>query len=235
MISVSPARYFMAVTPSPPWIHAAFGTAVALGAWTLWLNPQELDSALAPPLFLQMFAVSSGFGGSAARGHFDPLLVSGRSRPAIAVGSLIAAAAPGAVSWAAIVLFALLSGCALSMALAPQRHLAFILISGAAWSAGLLMPRLAAGAVWSALLIALAVSRMTLGTPLALVQVPPDGVLQVFSTAGLVLVCPFLLLGSFAGASDVRVLGTVAAVVLLIVWWGVSCISRRDYSLAEAS
>jgi hypothetical protein len=151
------------------------------------------------------------------------------------MASLAAAAIPGACVWTAIVFFAGIAGAPAALALAPQRHVAFIVISCGAWSAGLALPRLAAGALWAGAIVALAVSRTAFGDHIMAVQGSPDGIGQVISTAAVFMLCPFLLLGSFAAATDTRVLATITLGAAAIAWAGVSFLARRDYTLAESA
>jgi hypothetical protein len=213
-------------------MRIAFGAAVLIGGATLWLNPGDVDSAFGSILLLQMFSASSGYAGSAARGYYDPLLVSGRSRAGIALGSLIAAAAPGALAWLAIAAIATALGRGHS-AFALHRQAALVLVSTAAWAAGLALPRMAAGALWSALLLTLTLSRGFVGEYLAVVQSPPANVYQGLSSAAAFAICPFLLLGEFAAAKDARVIGLDLLLAAALTWAGVSHITRRESCLVE--
>jgi hypothetical protein len=232
MIRVSATRYFMAISPLPFWLRAALAAAVAIGGWTLVLDRRGLDSAFGTTLFLQMFAVSSGFGSAAARGYLDPLLVSGRSRRSIAAGSLAAAAIPGILAWLALVSLALaLGGDAAASARTMSRHLALLLVSCTAWTLGLALHRLAAGALWTVLLISMAGFRDTLTAFLPAAQAIPQDVVTVFTSAASFVVCPFLLMGDLPAASDLRVLAVTVCIEVLIVSAGCAHIVRREYPL----
>ena len=235
MIRVSAPAFFLAVDPLPRWMWIAFAAAIVFGGWTPILDPWEIDSSLAPVLFLQMFAASGGFHASAARGHYDPILVRGGSRSAIALASLAASAAPGLTAWLTLVVAALMSGCPPELALAPHRHVAVALVSCGAWWAGLAIPRLAAGALWAVLLVAMAVSRTLLMEQLAVVQSRPGDVAEILASAAVFTVCPFLMLGSFAAALDPRVLAVTASAAGLMAWSGVRRVARHDYTLTEPS
>lgn len=232
MIRVSSARFFLVVAPCPSWMRAAFGAAVLMGGATLWFNPSDVDSALGSILLLQMFSASSGYAASAARGHFDPILVSDRSRAGVAAGSLAAAALPGAIAWMLVVGWAAALGAG-PAALAPQRLAAFVVVSCAAWSAGLAWPRMAAGAVWTTVLVTLALSRHSITDYLAVVQSVPHGVSQLSAATTACVVCPFLLLGDFAGVRDLRVVSLVLAAAVAAAAAGVRYIGARDYTLVE--
>lgn len=232
MIRASSVRFFLVVSPSPVWMRIAFGAAVLVGGTTLWLNPGDVDSAFGSILLLQMFSASSGYGASAARGYYDPLLVSGRSRVGIALSSLIAAAVPGAVAWLVIATIATAMGRGHS-AFALHRQTALVLVSAGAWAAGLALPRMAAGALWSVLLVTLALSRGVVGEYLVVVQSPPASVYQGLSSAAAFAVCPYLLLSEFAAARDAGVIGLDLLLAGALVWAGASYITRREYCLVE--
>jgi hypothetical protein len=232
MIRRSSVRFFLVVSPLPIWMQIAFGAAVLVGGATLWLNPGDVDSAFGSILMLQMFSASSGYRFAAASGYYDPLLVSGRSRAGIALGSLIAAAIPGVMAWLGIAVIATALGRGHS-AFALHRQTALILVSAGAWAAGLALPRMAAGALWSVVLITLAMSRGAIGEYLAVVQSAPTSVYQGLSAAGAFAVCPYLLLGEFAAARSAGVIGFDLALAGALVWAGASYIARREYCLVE--
>jgi len=213
-------------------MRVAFVIAAAAGVLTLWFDPREVDAGLGSVLLLQMFSASNGFAASAGRGHFDPLLVSGRSRMRIALENCLAASIPGGVAWMVIVSAAAALGQSAAAA-SPHRVLALVMVSCASWSSGLALPRLASGALWSLALVALAMSRGLLSDFALAVQSPPVGLLQVFASAGAIAACPFLLLGEFPGVKDPRVLAidAVAAVAMLLA--GARYIRRREYVLGE--
>lgn len=231
MIRSSSVRFFLTVSPVPVWMRIAFGAAVLVGGTTMWLNPADLDSAFGSILMLQMFSASSGYGAAAARGYYDPLLVSGRPRARIALGSLMAAAFPGAVAWLTIATIATALGRG-DAAFAPHRQMALVLVSAGAWTAGLALPRMGAGALWSAVLVTLALSR-GIGEYLGVVHSPPAGVYQGLSSAAAFAICPYLLLGEFAAARHAGVIGLDLLLAGALVWAGATYICRREYCLVE--
>jgi hypothetical protein len=225
-------RFFLVVTPPAVWMRVAFVIAAAAGVLTLWFDPREVDAGFGSILLLQMFAVSNGFAASAGRGHFDPLLVSGRSRTRIALENCLASSLPGVFAWMVIALAAVLLGHSRS-AVSPHRVLALVMVSCAAWSGGLALPRLASGALWSLALVALAMSRGLLSDFALAVQSPPAGFRQVVASASAIAACPFLLLGEFPGAKDPRVLAIDAAAAVGMLLAGARYIRRREYELGE--
>lgn len=232
MIRASCLRFFLVVSPPAVWMVTAFGASVLLGAVTLWLNPGDVDSAFGSVLLLQMFSASSGFAGPAGRGYFDPLLVGGRSRLRIAIGSLVASTLPGLAAWAVVVLIAVALGRA-GPALAFHRQVALILVSAIAWAGGLALPRMAAGGLWAVVLLTAALSRGTIGEYLAVVQSPPAGLQASLASAAAFGVCPYLLLGEFPAARDVVVMSADVLLALTMVWAGVTYVCRRQYTLGE--
>jgi hypothetical protein len=232
MIRTSAARFFLVVTPAPMWMKAALAVALTMGIATVWLSPREVDAAFGSLLLLQMFSASNGYSSSAARGYFDPILVSGRSRTRIAVGNLVAASIPGVAAWLSIVTVAAGLG-QLTTAAAPHRVMALLMVSCVSWAAGLALPRLAAGALWSLLLVALAMSRGVVAEYLVAAQSTPTGFRQVLISASASTACPFLLLGEFPGLTDPRVLALDAIVALAVAIAGIQFIRRREYALGE--
>lgn len=232
MIRVSSIRFFLVVSPPPSWMRVALVLVGLTGCVMLWLNPADVDSALGSILLLQMFAASSGFLSAASRGHFDSVLVSGRQRWHIALASLMAAASPGAVAWLAVAVLAAALGHGAD-ALAAQRLVAFFSVSSVAWAIGLALPQAAAGGLWALVLVALALSRDSAGTYLSVVHSAPVGLAQLAQATAAVAICPFLLLGSFPGVTDPRVLALDLVVATSLAALGVWAVCRRDYSLAE--
>jgi uncharacterized membrane protein YecN with MAPEG domain len=232
MIRVSAFRFFLAVLPAPIWMRAAFAIAVVFSLATLWLDPREVDAALGTVLLLQMFAVSNGYTAFASRGYFDPLLLNGQSWARLAFMNLCAAAVPGAVAWLVIVLGASCVGQA-STALAPHRHAAFVLVSCTAWALGRALPRLAGGALWSLVLVGLAMSKGSIAHYLQAAQSGPLSLIHVGRSAAAGALCPFLFLGDFPGMTDSRVVATAVAMAAAITTAGTLFIARRDYRLEE--
>ena len=232
MIRASSLRFLLVVSPPAVWMVIAFGASVVLAAVTLWLNPADVDSAFGSILLLQMFSASSGFAGPAGRGYFDPLLVGGRSRLRVGIGSLIASTLPGLAAWVVVVLIAVALGRG-GTALAFHRQIAFILVSTIAWAGGLALPRMAAGGLWAFVLLTAALSRGAIGDYLAVVQSPPVGLQASLASAAAFVVCPYLLLGEFPAAKNIVVLCVDVMVAVTMVWVGVSYVCRREYTLGE--
>lgn len=235
MVRVSTIRFFLAVMPAPAWLLAGFVAVVLLGAWTIVLNPRNVDSAFACILLLQLLSASSGYGPAASRGWLDPLLVSGRSRWSIALGSALAAALPGLAAWGAILLAALYAGPdAIARAFAPHRFAALVIVSGGAWTFGLALPRLAGGALWMMAMMGLALTNAAFPRVVAILD-RPEGVSQVLLTAATCAAWPLLFLGDDPGPRDSRVVVLSLAVVAVLIGLAVWYVATRDYTLEEPS
>jgi len=224
-------RFFAIVRQCPPYGIGVLGVVTLLGVVTVELNPAELDSALGMILFVQMFLASSGVAAAARRGHFDPVLVHGCERAPALVCQWVASIAPGAIAWAVV------AGCGYAWsspaawsALLGTRLAAFLMISAVAWVAGFMAPRGGGGALWMGLLLVLLLRHADLVTPGA----PQESAIAVARTAGALLVCPFLLLGTHGqiGVPAVVAASSAAAALLFTtIRLGV----RLDVFLVERS
>src|SRR4051812_16215386 len=215
--------YFVMIGLHPSYALVLLGAVAAAGAWTVWLNADDLDSGLGMLLFVQMFLASSGFAVRARQGHFDPLLTHTGQRSRIAAAHWIASAGPGIAAWFLLVAvgYAVGSGAA-SSAFAGTRLAALLIVSVVAWSAGFMLPRGAAGIVWIAILLALLITRAELiaashpGWPWALA-----GLVDAMALT----LCPFLLIGTHPALASGALPG---AVVLSAALWVVALhLTRR--------
>jgi hypothetical protein len=232
LIRASTLRFALTVSPAPGWTLVAFGGSVLLGTATLWFNPANIDSAFGSILILQMFAASDGFSISASRGYFDPLLTSQPSRHRAAIGSLAAAVLPGLCGWLLLVLIAAAFG-QWRIVLAPHRHVALVIVSVLAWAGGLALPRMAAGALWAFFLVTAALFRGALAKYAAVVQSPPTEALQLLQSALAFVMCPFLLLGEAPASTSAAVIGADLIFLLVVIWFAVRYVERRDYALMD--
>ena len=224
-------KFFAIVRQTPSYGLAVLAAVTALGIVTVALNPSDLDSALGMLLFVQMFLASTGFMVTARRGHFDPVLVRGSRRTAVLFVQWCASIAPGAVAWMVVSACAgVWSSPAAWSALAGSRLAAFLIVSSIAWVAGFALPRGAGGVVWMAVLLILLVRRVDLLPP----DVTQDTALGMLRTAGTVVVCPFLLLGTHVAVGVPALaasLATAGALLLATIRVG----SRIDVYLVERS
>lgn len=224
-------RYFSLVTSRPPYSLAVLAAVTLYGIVLTHTSRDELDSGLGMVLFVQMFLASSGFAAAARRGHYDPILVHGRSRPAAIAAEWCASVAPGAAAWMLLGVAGYLAGSPAAIsALAGARLIAFFIVSALASSTGFVLPRGAAGVLWTAALMVLLLRHVEMFTPLT---VGPS-TFAVWRAAGAVLICPFLLLGTHGQPGLVPQLMAVAvAGGALVTTW--CCGARMDVVLAERS
>jgi hypothetical protein len=140
-----------------------------------------------------------------------------------------ASIAPGAIAWAVVAEagYAWSSPAAWS-AIAGARLAAFLIVSGMAWSIGFLLPRGVGGSLWMGLLVVLLLRHV----PLLPAAGTGGSAAEILRSAGTLVVCPFLLLGTHApiGAPALAAaLCAVAACLFLTIRRG----SRLDLFLVE--
>ena len=221
-------KYFLAVRVCPSHALVVLSVVTLLALVTVWLNPAELDSGLGLLLFVQMFLASSGFAIRARRGHFDPLLVHGTRRLAALMAHWCASVFPGVAAWLTVSLAGLFLGSsAAGSALTGLRLVALLIVSALAWSAGFLLPRGAAGALWIGILAAFLIRHAEV-----LPAGPTSGAIAIMRRGAALAGCPFLLLGtpSRIAVPDVVVAVCLAFAVLLSTW---RFASRLDIYLVD--
>ena len=235
-MNTSSVRFFLGVSPHPPWVWAGFGAIVVLQGWTLRQSPDDAASMLAAALMLQMFAASTGFCSPASRGHFDPLLTSGRSRPALAGAHLLASALPGLVAWIVLaVIEVALAPASWPVALRPRPLLALALVSTITWALTLRLPRFSGGVLWMGLLFAAAITRerfLAYANRIT-ARMSAFGAGDILTEAGVRAAVPFLLLDPRPTASEWLVFTFDVGVVLAVLAAALVFLSRRDYPLTE--
>jgi hypothetical protein len=209
-------KYFMLAGSRPPYSLAALAVVTIFGVGTTEITPSELDSGLGIVLLVHMFLASSGFVVSARRGHYDPVLLHGVNRTATLAAEWGAAILPGALGWGMVAMTGLAAGnpAALS-ALAGSRLVAFVVVSALAWAVGSVMPRGGGGVLWMGLLVLLLLNHVDVLAPGA-----QTSALTIARTAGAVLVCPFILLGTHAPVGVPALIAAFlsAIAILLSVW-----------------
>jgi hypothetical protein len=224
-------KFFLVLRPYPTYGLVVLAVVVVLAVTAIELNPAELDSGLGLILFVQMFLASSGFLGTARRGHFDPMLGYGASRTGAMAAQWCASIAPGALAWAIVSTTAWVSGSEAALsALAGARLLAFFIVCAVAWAAGFVLPRGGAGALWMGVLVLLLLRHAELLTPASGAASP----MAIFRTAGALILCPFLLLGPRSAVSGLA-LGAAAAAALTVLLGTWRAGSRLDLYLVEHS
>jgi hypothetical protein len=197
-MNASPFRYFVAVRLHSGHHIAVLAGVTAVGLWTIRMSPGELDSPLGMLLFVQMFLASTGFLARARRGHFDPILTTACGRVSVVLWHWCVSALPGVVAWAIVVGVDSISGGGHIMsAVGGRRFLALWMVSAIAWIAGFALARGAAGALWTAGLVAVLLNRTDLLGSSSGAAASSSHMLVLRHTAA-VIGCPFLLLGAQA-------------------------------------
>jgi hypothetical protein len=229
-------RFFWIASPLPGYLCAGLVASVVFGIVLLHLDPFHADSSLATLLFLQMFMASSGFRAPASRGHYDPILVSGVSRPTIAAAHWLDAAVPGLAAWIALgVAEFVLRGDGHAIAFQPPLLVALSLVSIIPWACSLPLARLSGGAVWTCVLIGLFATRegFVAAARAITTATAVEGVAEVLRVAGLCALCPFLLLGRSPAVCSPAVLVADVLVALAALVAGVEYVKRREYPLVN--
>lgn len=188
---------------------------VAFGIWTTSYDPGELDASLGLLLVMQLFLVSTGFTARAFSGHFDMLMVAGTSRRRTAAAHWLVSIAPGVLAWLTLVLAGLAVGShAAISALAGRRAVALAIVSSLAWVTGYRLPRGAAGVLWLMVLVAILLQHNLRALSMSLDQGQHGWLWET----GMVLVCPFLLIGDkpFVPAIPLTTAVAVSGMALLI-------------------
>jgi hypothetical protein len=213
-------RYFAIVGLHPSYALVLLALVVAIGGWSAFMNPADLDSGLGMLLFVQMFLASSGFAIRARQGHFDPILTGARSRSHVAVAHWLLSALPGIAAWLLLVSIGRATGSpAAASAIAGDRLAALAIVSCTAWAAGFMLPRGAGGVIWIAALAGLLVAR---ADPLMFSTFSFG---KTIAHAAAVLICPFLLIGLHPPMARGAVPGAVSIAAAL--WLSAVYVARR--------
>jgi hypothetical protein len=224
-------KFFLVLRPYPTYGLVVLGAVTVIGMVSVAWSPGELDSGLGLVLFVQMFLASSGFVITAHRGHFDPTLGCGSDRAAALAAQWLASIAPGTLAWLLLAATGyLVDSPATFSAIAGSRLAAFGIVSMMAWSAGFALPRGGAGALWMGALVFLLVRHPNLIGTLA----TQGSVVSTAKTAGTLVVCPFLLLGTHGQIGPAPIGAAVAAALaVLFTTWRVG--AELDVYLVERS
>ena len=231
-MKASPLRYFLVFRLHSGHHIAVLAAVTAVGLWTIEMSPGDLDSALGMLLFAQMFLASTGFIARARRGHFDPILTSGCGRATVALSHWCVSALPGVVAWAIVVAVdAIYGGGQIVSAVAGRRLLALWIVSALAWIGGFALARGAAGALWTAGLVAVLLRRTDLLGSSSAALTASSYMLVLRHTAA-VIGCPFLLLGTRAPVARGAVTAAaVATATCLFGRW--QSVRRIDFYLRD--
>ena len=227
-----PIRFFaVALKPSRS-LRVALLALVAFALWIAWTEPTEVEQTLVLALVFQMFAAANGYQERAVRGHFDPILAVGRSRPSIAAAHWALSIAPGVVAWlllTAIVFLVRPSEWPASFTASGLA--AFAYVSCLAWALALPLTRYASGVVWIMVLFLLAGGRQ-LDALREAYAMAGSGWTHVLARAGAAMVCPIFLLANPNAAGSIALL-LVLLVAALCTIGGAFFIATLDIPLRD--
>jgi hypothetical protein len=139
-------RYFAIVSVVPQLFVVGFAVVWVIGTSATVLGDGRAVDALAPLLFMQMFAASSGFDLPARRGHYDLLLTSGVSRWQIGAAHCLTSILPGVAAWVSMELW--LSWLSRDGAFATGSLVAFLSVSLVAWATAVPTSRAVSSVGW---------------------------------------------------------------------------------------
>ena len=147
-------RFFLIVGLWHPAVAGGLAAVVVIGSALFAAGRIEMGDVLAPVLLLQTLAASSGFAGSARRGHYDFLFAAGHPRLPIALAHWAISAAPGVGAWGVLVLVEWASNGRSGMSSSTSQALTGLLLASTLpWAATVPLPRLTGGLVWIVLLV----------------------------------------------------------------------------------
>lgn len=228
---------FLLATSGHGWgVAVGFTFIAVLGVWLLMIGGgEDVKTALASVVFLQMFAVATGFNAAASRGYYDPFLAASVSRRRLALSHWATSAMPGFACWFAIGLMEwLVYPTAVPTACRPGPLLALTIVSTVSWAISLPLPRFTGGVLWMAAIVGLFASRVgLLRLREATVIGSASGLREVLVSVFFTSLFPFALLDDWPVVKKPAVLFTLAGLSLLAVLAGAVYIVRRDYSLAD--
>jgi hypothetical protein len=159
MNSIAKMRYLWLVSAPRIYFRVIFALLAVAGVAIEFVNQGSSDFASASILLVQLFAVSTGFTRFASRGYYDPILVSGGGRLAVALAHFVVSALPGALAWVVVGVAQAVAAKSLAvLALRPAGWAALLLVSTIPWALTLRLPPLSGGAIWLTLSAAFLVS-----------------------------------------------------------------------------
>ncbi len=235
-MTASSVRYFLTVSPHPWSVWLICAAVVAIGGWTVYLDPAGVESPLASLLLVQMFAAATGFCGPASRGRYDPLLVSGRPWSRIVLAHWVASCLPGWLAWllVGIVELAVDPG-KLPLAFQPRGMTALVLVSAFTWSLTVRLSRFTGGVVWcGALFLSVGLRESFIWVAEAVTKArAPHDIADFIRSVVVHAAVPFALLErrppGFEGALVAVLLALVAAALGVAILY----LARRDFPLVE--
>ena len=207
------------------------GLLTAFGIWAITALPADRGAPYVPILFVQFFGASSGLRLESSLGQFDRLLVDGASRRELGLYHYALSIAPGWSAWLIVSGWQLWRlGSSPGLSIAPLG--AMLLVSTVAWAVTLPVSRLAGGAVWIALMLAVGSSAQGVDwIRVVLEQASPPGVSDVLWSVVALTAVPFLFLlpATAPIAGSWPVIGCVMTVATGALLAGCYWIQRRDF------
>jgi hypothetical protein len=191
MTEPSPSRFFALVLRPEPTIAGSALVVLGTYAWVGVNDPTDIRQISVLALMVQMFAAATGYRERVLSGHFDPILVTGSPRAAVAASHWLVSIAPGALVW--IVLGTLLLPTALSTPFTASGMIAFLYVSSIAWALALPLTRYATGVLWIILFVILS-GGSQLQTLHGVFLTDSAAWRDLLAQTGASLVCPMFLL-----------------------------------------
>lgn len=230
----TPLRFFALVLRPSSSLMVAAVALVGFGAYLARMDPADFDQTLGLALFLQMFAAATGFRERLTRGHFDPLLVGRANRASVACAHWTISMGPGVIVWLALAALDLFSTSPhWPVALSAAGVLAIAYVSTMAWVIALPLVRYAAGVLWMALLIGLAVSHRA-STLTDIFTAAGSSWSSTLQAGAVAMLFPIVLVSDPRAASRAT-LTMIAAATLVAGAVGVWMINRFDGTLTDPS
>ena len=221
-------RFFWLLSRPPVYLLVAFVLAVTAGLAIEFVNVGSSDFAVGSILVVQLFAASTGFTRQASRGYYDPALVSGASRFAIAQAHFLTSVLPGICAWLLVGVWEVVRSRSLDvMAFRPATLTSLVLVSAIPWAVSLKLPTLSGGVIW---LVVTAGFLMTHRGFSSLAYLKSRTAIPFWRALELGLAVPLSLAD---GPFSIAVLATLIGIAALILGLGVVLIHRAELPLVE--
>ena len=234
MTRTSMLRFFAVVLRAHVTLAAAAGLLLGMAAWMARNDPDEIGQLAILALFVQMFAAARGFREPARRGYFDPVLVRGYSRIAVAAAHWTVSVAPVLIVWTALSLVVLwIHPGERPVGLTLQGVVAIFYVSSAAWTLGLPFTRYASGVLWLLALFVLSGMNAIPALRMAFLAYP-SGTTSLLQQAGAALICPVFLVAN-GRTPEAPALGVIVLATALLMGVGALFIATVDLPLQDPS
>ncbi|MFL6281268.1 MAG: hypothetical protein ACJ731_14220 [Vicinamibacterales bacterium] len=89
-------------------------------------------------------------------------------------------------------------------------------------------------ALFGFFLVSAALFRGALAKYTTVVQLAPTDPLHLLQSAFAFVICPFLLLGDAPASTSAIVIGADLILLLVVIWFAVRYVERRDYALVDS-